>query len=83
LALVEFEIVVLTNGLEVTEIICAKIIIKARFRVTAGTEVFVVGANIDILTAVAAVACALLYSNRSLCKYFKSLSALPTKLQKS
>jgi len=70
----------LTNGLEVAEVVYAKVVVEARFKVTAETEVFVVGADVGVLAAVAAIVCALLYSNRFLCKHFKSLSALPVRL---
>jgi len=83
LASVEFGVAVLINGLRVAEVIYAKVIIEARFRVTAGTEVFIVGADIDILAAVAAIVCALLRSNRFLCKCLKSPSAPLIRSQKS
>jgi len=83
LAFVEFGIAILTNGLKVAKVIYTKVIIEARFKVTVGTEVFVIGADINILTTIAAVAYTLLRSNRSLCKRLKSLSAPPARSQKS
>jgi len=73
----------LTNGLGVVEVVHTKIVVKVQFRVTAGTEVFVVGADVSVLAAVAAVVCALLRSNCSLCKRLKLPSAPLARSQKS
>jgi len=67
----------------VAKVVYAKVIVKVRFRVTAGTEVFIVGVDVGVLTVVAAVARVLLRLNRSLCKRLKSLSAPPARSQKS
>jgi len=65
------------------EVVYTKIVVEVRFRITIGTEVLVVGADVGVLAAVAAIACALLYSNRFLCKCLKSPSAPPARSQKS
>jgi len=83
LASVEFGVAALINRLEVAEVVYAKVVIEVRFRVTAGTEVFVVGADVNVLVVIAAVVCVLLRSNCSLYKRFKSPLALSVRLQKS
>jgi len=80
---IKFEVVVLTNGFGMVEIVYTKVLAEARFRVTAGTGVFAVGTNVNVLATVAALVYALLRSNRSLYKRFKSPSALPVRSQKS
>jgi len=61
------------------EVVYTKVMIKARFRVTIGTEVFIIGANINVLAAVAVIACVLLHLNCFLYKCLKSLSAFSTR----
>jgi len=83
LASIEFGVAALTNGFGMAEVVYAKVLAEARFRVTAGTGVFAVGADVGVLATVAALARALLRSNRFLCKCLKSPSAPSARSQKS
>jgi len=72
---IEFRVAALTKGLGMAEVVHAKVVAEARFRVVMKTEVLIIGADVSAiaaLTTLAALAHALLRSNRSLCKRLKS-----------
>jgi len=83
LAFVEFGIAILTNGSKMVEVVYTKIIVKVRFRVTIEIEVFIVKADRNVLIAVIALVCILLYSNCFLCKCLKLLLTSLVRLQKN